>query len=161
MLGFPCSTKSPNQARASCTQGVQAVNRYPLSLSLSRAETPILTPSRLAFEASVGSLIAFLLDSCWTHHIRLFSSTLIIMVFDHSRSRWFKICTCTSIPEDLPPSLVKRRNHSCKQAPRGLPSSLLRLLARTCTYPLCLYYCVINIHPLGLEGASSGQPMTM
>ena len=65
--------KSPNQARANCTPGAtQAVHRYPLSLSWSRAVTPILTPSKLTFDASIGSLIARLLDSYLTYHVRLF-----------------------------------------------------------------------------------------
>ena len=102
--------KSPNQARANCTPGAtQAVNGYPLSLSWSRAVTPILAPSELAFDASIGSLIAHLLDSYLTYLVRLFLNAHH-RAFSHSSLRRFEICTCMPISEGLPPSLLQPRD---------------------------------------------------
>jgi len=65
--------KSPDQARANHTpDAAQPISRYLLSLSWSRTWTPVLTSSVNVFDATVGSLIAHLLDPHLTHHVRLF-----------------------------------------------------------------------------------------
>ena len=89
-------------------EAAQAVSRYPLNLSRALDRSPVLT-SPLLFRRLIEWFAYARLSESYLprSNAATFSSTLTTMAFGHSNLRWFEACSCKPAPRGLPSSLVK------------------------------------------------------